>query len=211
MSSIRRKRLSISTMDMPLPDAGGEEEVSVPLAGYCENLSHITSGIAIGSWRDARDDDELSRLGFTHVLNVASEDEWMCSSLRNSQSVGIERNSGDAEQGPTSRVRPMRMQVAMQDSDNASLVSALDLACTFIREALAVQGRVLVHCRRGVSRSPAIVIGYLMRAHGMTFDDALSLVRKHRKRLALNMGFEEQLRSIECLSTARSIESTDDS
>ena len=40
--------------------------------------------------------------------------------------------------------------------------------------------QVMVHCVSGISRSPAVVVGYLMHTYGLDYDGALSLVRKSR-------------------------------
>ncbi|KAA8588398.1 hypothetical protein FQN60_001592 [Etheostoma spectabile] len=57
------------------------------------------------------------------------------------------------------------------------------------------KGVVLVHCNAGVSRAPAVIIGYLMSCEGQTFADALSLVKSVRGASSPNPGFLEQLRS----------------
>nr|CCC48099.1 putative dual-specificity protein phosphatase [Trypanosoma vivax Y486] len=54
---------------------------------------------------------------------------------------------------------------------------------------------VLVHCQRGRSRSPTIVLAYLMRRNGWTFTDALQYVSCRRPCIELNMGFVEALRT----------------
>lgn len=40
------------------------------------------------------------------------------------------------------------------------------------------EGRVLVHCRQGRSRSAAIVVAFLMMYRGMTAAAALTMIRK---------------------------------
>ncbi|KAE8151830.1 dual specificity phosphatase [Aspergillus avenaceus] len=42
-------------------------------------------------------------------------------------------------------------------------------------------GAVLVHCDLGISRSPTVIIAYLMRKYGLKREDALGLVRSKRK------------------------------
>lgn len=54
---------------------------------------------------------------------------------------------------------------------------------------------VLVHCNAGVSRAPAVVVGYLMSCDGQAFGDALSLVKSARAASSPNPGFLQQLSS----------------
>lgn len=56
---------------------------------------------------------------------------------------------------------------------------------------------ILVHCNAGVSRSPAIVIAYLMIHIKLSYDEAYSKVKEARSCIRPNDGFIKQLRSIE--------------
>jgi protein-tyrosine phosphatase len=49
----------------------------------------------------------------------------------------------------------------------------------------------------GFSRSPSIVIAYLIRFRGLTFDEALEAVRLQRGCANPNEGFTRQLREFE--------------
>ncbi|KAJ7474962.1 protein-tyrosine phosphatase-like protein [Mycena latifolia] len=48
---------------------------------------------------------------------------------------------------------------------------------------------VLVHCQQGVSRSPSIVIAYLIRNHAMSYDAALAFVKRKHACARPNPGF----------------------
>jgi len=58
-------------------------------------------------------------------------------------------------------------------------------------------GGVLVHCRAGISRSPTIVIGYLMWKEGMSLAEAYGLVKEKRPIILPNRGFFAQLSQLE--------------
>uniref|UniRef100_UPI0037E9B2A4 dual specificity protein phosphatase 18 n=1 Tax=Semicossyphus pulcher TaxID=241346 RepID=UPI0037E9B2A4 len=54
-------------------------------------------------------------------------------------------------------------------------------------------GGTLVHCAAGMSRSPALVMAYLMRYRGVTLRQAHRWVQDSRPYVRLNAGFWEQL------------------
>ncbi|XP_033329893.1 dual specificity protein phosphatase 19 [Megalopta genalis] len=56
---------------------------------------------------------------------------------------------------------------------------------------------ILVHCNAGVSRSPTIVISYLMVYEGLSFDDAYYKVKQVRDCIKPNEGFIKQLRTLQ--------------
>lgn len=83
--------------------------------------------------------------------------------------------------------------VRVPDEPSADLSSHLAVAADIIHEELFKGGRVLVHCVAGVSRSPALVLAYLVRHSGMTLRDAFLHVRAARPSARPNSGFFSQL------------------
>lgn len=64
---------------------------------------------------------------------------------------------------------------------------------TFIHEARTSGGKVFVHCAAGVSRSASMVISYLMKLNGWTFQEAFDFVKQIRNVICPNSGFRKQL------------------
>ena len=59
--------------------------------------------------------------------------------------------------------------------------------------------KVFVHCAAGMSRSPTIVIAYIMWKNKMTFDRAYIFVKLKRPEISPNYGFQKQLKIFEKL------------
>ena len=86
-----------------------------------------------------------------------------------------------------------QLQVKVRDSQMSLIAVHFDRAIEFIETALNSDGRVLVHCWRGVSRSATIVIAYIMRTRRLQYDAALALVKGRRSCVDPNPGFQTQL------------------
>ena len=89
------------------------------------------------------------------------------------------------------------LSLDLLDTPYARIDDALRMAIDFIDGARARNGRVLVHCYAGISRSSTMIIGYLMGKHGMSFDAALAHVRRAWPRASPNTGFANQLEQIQ--------------
>ena len=69
----------------------------------------------------------------------------------------------------------------------------LKLADLFIM--LFLKGnKVLVHCQGGISRSPTLVIAYLVQKKNLTLGNSFELVREKRPIIDPNEGFLYQLK-----------------
>ena len=66
-----------------------------------------------------------------------------------------------------------------------------------ISQALADNKNVIVHCAAGMSRSPTLVIAYLMIENRWSYEEAINLVRKRRPIVDPNIGFVKQLKGLE--------------
>jgi len=89
---------------------------------------------------------------------------------------------------PTVRV----YRFEFNDKRTIQLAPWLDIILPIIRNET---GRGLIHCREGRSRSPSILIAYLIRYHHMTYEEALTLLQSKRPIVRPNPGFAEQLRT----------------
>ena len=83
-------------------------------------------------------------------------------------------------------------QLPLEDSLEQNLTNYLSEALAYIDNA---QGKVLVHCAAGISRSGSIIVAYLMKKNNTGFDTALSMARNKSSRIRPNPNFERQLRA----------------
>ncbi|TFK38876.1 protein-tyrosine phosphatase-like protein [Crucibulum laeve] len=88
-------------------------------------------------------------------------------------------------------------RIEIHDQASVDLRPHLEAACNYIDRALRSGRSVLVHCQQGVSRSPAVVIAYLIRNHGMSFDSAFALCKHKRACVKPNSGFIRALQEWE--------------
>lgn len=83
------------------------------------------------------------------------------------------------------------------DIPETDLKPILEESIDFICEVFRLNGKIIVHCNAGVSRSSSVVMAYLMKKLGYSFDVALEFVKHKRPCIQPNRGFIEQLRRFE--------------
>ena len=84
----------------------------------------------------------------------------------------------------------------INDGYDATIYPWLDEIVDKIKSYLDQNKRVYVHCVQGRSRSPAIIIYYLMKYENMTYSDAFMFVKPIRPVLSLNLNFVVELMAI---------------
>jgi dual specificity phosphatase 12 len=93
----------------------------------------------------------------------------------------------------------LRLGLADTRAGAAQLLPAVRAATAFIDGAVASRTPVLVHCSAGLSRSVAVVAGYLMARERLGADAALARLAAeysvHGARPRPNAGFVEALRA----------------
>lgn len=72
-----------------------------------------------------------------------------------------------------------------------------DAQTGILRKYVEKDCRVLVHCAAGVSRSPTLVIAYLMRYNGLTMEQAMDYVGQRRDIIYPNPTFRLALKEYE--------------
>lgn len=135
----------------------------------------IVDRLYIGGESAAANTSRLKTLGITHIVNLNGQISTEAEFCRGFTCFAVK----------------------MRDSEFEELPAEFWDAVQFVREALLTGGCVLVHCRRGISRSAALCVAYLMESQMISFDAALHMVTQQRPVVKINPGFEEQLRARE--------------
>ncbi len=86
--------------------------------------------------------------------------------------------------------------IHLNDDKWANIERYFEESSDFIDLCLEKNGKVLVHCSRGVSRSATLVLAYLIARKKMTLNDALELLQAKRSIIDPNCGFLSKLEKI---------------
>lgn len=85
------------------------------------------------------------------------------------------------------------LTLCMKDSNTEELLMYFPMCFDFMDTCLRDGLNVLVHCEKGVSRSPSIVIGYLMAQTGLEYETIFHQVKNERSIVGPNIAFMCQL------------------
>ncbi|KAF7659067.1 hypothetical protein LDENG_00003830 [Lucifuga dentata] len=150
------------------------------------SVNEVWPNLYIGDAVTAQDKPLLVNLGITHVLNAADGPQHIHTGQSFYKDMSI-RYRG----------------VQATDQKDFDLSPFFSESAEFIHRALIHNGKVLVHCARGISRSAALVLAFLMIEEKRTLVEAIEVVAKHRNILP-NVGFLSQLCHLDsCLAMQR--------
>ncbi|KAL4991943.1 protein-tyrosine phosphatase-like protein [Aspergillus falconensis] len=152
----------------------------------------------------------LSQHRISHVLCIMRWEDLQHGA--SSGPVTATATATSVQPGPEPKNQIRRKQVELDDDPTEDLLGCLNSMLNWIHDALVrphphsapnpqvmtlnthTGGRVLVHCERGISRSGAVVVAYIMRTLGLPYRTALSIAQLSRPQISPNIGFEWQLR-----------------
>jgi predicted protein tyrosine phosphatase len=157
-----------SSFTFPAATASSEKP-SLPMRAV---VSPILPGrLYLSGVTAASSPETLTEYGITHVLSIVTPDE-------------APRLSEDIK----------HHVIPISDTTTTNLLQHLPAVVEFIESAFQnPNAKVLVHCVEGVSRSASAVIAYLMAERGMSFPQALRVVKRRRAVVSPNLGFIRQL------------------
>ena len=162
-------------------------ETAIPVA------QEIVPGLLLGGIHAARNRKYLDKACVTHVLNLAG-------------SGNDQLNENGLKEIEANKLFPedyIYLDVDVGDTRTASILPYFDRCNLFINRALSQRGVVLCHCWRGVSRSAAICIAYIMAKDNISYEKALATVKSKRKCVRCNSAFVKQLKEYELILAKR--------
>uniref|UniRef100_A0A671PFG7 Protein phosphatase Slingshot homolog 3-like n=1 Tax=Sinocyclocheilus anshuiensis TaxID=1608454 RepID=A0A671PFG7_9TELE len=158
----------------------------------CTPVTEVWPSVFIGNEETARNRAKLKGMGITHILNAAAVEKSLKISFEipSKNSLKGKVNTGVAYyQGRSLNY----YDVPAVDKCSFKVSEYFFPAAQFIHQALSnPENKVLVHCKRGISRSATLFLAYLMIHHDMMVEDAIDHVIEVR-RIRPNIGFLKQL------------------
>lgn len=152
----------------PMEPLDSQGVIHLALGEYEIPASEIWKGLYLGNKDNAYNSEYLQALGVTHILNVAMQAEC------------------------PHHDKFVCKHIPLLDTEDENLLEPMEDALDFIDEGLC-EGRVLVHCISGMSRSAAIVAAWFIRREGIDVEEAISKVQDPRPIVDPNEGFRQQL------------------
>ncbi|KAJ7545613.1 hypothetical protein O6H91_08G003800 [Diphasiastrum complanatum] len=141
-----------------------------------EKPSCVLESLYIGGALAAKSVHTLQHLGITHVLCLCPSDFGL-----------LEEHKGMFQ----------HQHFEIQDTDDEHISAYFEDACSFIANAERLDGKVLVHCFEGISRSATIVLAYLMMHKGQTLFEAWTNLKARHQRSKPNDGFMMSLTELD--------------
>jgi hypothetical protein len=132
----------------------------------------------LGSYYDASDESIVSHLKITHIVDATGAKL----SCETATKLGVSY-----------------LPIHIWDMEGCDIAQHFDAVLAFIDSCSAEpQGRIIVHCRAGISRSSTFVLAYLMKKRLVdSLQSALQLVIGERPFVLPNPSFRDQLRAYE--------------
>jgi len=149
-----------------------DEEILLIL-GQMDPASKMFDFLYLGSEWNSGNLEELNSNGITHILNVTREiDNFFPAAFQ-------------------------YLNIREYDEETTDLLKHWNKTFNFINDAKEGGGKVLVHCKMGISRSASTVCAFTMKYFKWNLDETLDYVKARRSIVNPNKGFRHQMRVYE--------------
>ena len=144
----------------------------------CGNLNKpqifkVIDNLYMSGYQTAKNLDFLKQNKINHIVNLTSQ------SCENIHLNDLEYSS-----------------FKLSDNAQFNLSEILDNIIQVISDQISQGKSVLVHCKMGISRAPSIIIAYLIKIIGRTYNQAFDEVQKIDPKISPNVGYLFQLESL---------------
>ncbi|XP_040293037.1 dual specificity protein phosphatase 16 [Bufo bufo] len=174
--------------------SGGFYEFSSYFPGLCEGKASVVPTCI------SQPCLPVSSVGPTRILPhlyLGCQRDVLNKELMQQNEIGFVLNASNTCPKPDFICDSHFLRVPVNDSFCEKILPWLDKSVDFIEKAKASNGRVLVHCLAGISRSATIAIAYIMKRMDMTLDEAYRFVKEKRPTISPNFNFLGQLLDFE--------------
>jgi len=134
-----------------------ESPITEDCYNYYDYLSQITvitsDNTLLLSGANCVNIANIYKYNITHILNISNDDDITLEGI-------------------------IQKKINIQDGDDISCY--FDETYQWIDNAITNNGTILVHCHAGISRSPTIIIAYIMKKNKLQYKDAYALVKDIR-------------------------------
>jgi protein-tyrosine phosphatase len=130
--------------------------------------SEILQNIYLGNRENAFNKNVINNLNITHILSLNKDAKY---------DHGISQ-----------------LNFPIDDDNEENIIYAYNMVKNFLNEAYG-NGKLLIHCDQGKSRSVAILILFLNERLGISFENLLDYIKKQRRIAQPNPGFIDQVRT----------------
>ena len=142
----------------------------------------MIDNIYLSNYKSSLDKSFLISNNFTHIINCAYGSKLFT---------------------PSNFSEITYYNIDLKDDVDVNLTNIIINFINFLKEVSQNKNnKILIHCAEGVSRSPALVVAYLMWKYNMDCLNAVNFVKSKRNCIDINLGFMFQL---ENLNTHREI------
>ncbi|XP_078529668.1 dual specificity protein phosphatase 16 [Lissotriton helveticus] len=174
--------------------AGGFAEFASCFPGLCEGKAAVVPSCI------SQPCLPVSNIGPTRILPhlyLGCQRDVLNRELMQQNEIGYVVNASNTCPKPDFIPESHFLRVPVNDSFCEKILPWLDRSVDFIEKAKANNGRVLVHCLAGISRSATIAIAYIMNRMDMSLDEAYRFVKEKRPTISPNFNFLGQLLDFE--------------
>lgn len=174
--------ISVPSSPSSSPSSSSPSTSFLPLRLHDDGISCILEDqLYLSGSVGAEDLSQLLELGITHIINITD----------------MIPNYHEKEMNNNGESLFTYMNIAIPDCGSIQLAAFLPDVIHFITNAINSNGRVLVHCFAGKSRSASIVIAFIMQSKRWGFQEAFKFVQSKRDVVDPNFGFCTQLMEYE--------------